>query len=104
VQREARSPGSTRPWIKSPEGAALRACRIPRHRVDFARSGGIISAFKFLPAKTTGGTGEAMKTNVRNSKLKKRRVSGFRQRNSTKAGKKVINRRRARGRTATVFG
>ncbi|MEI6233817.1 MAG: bL34 family ribosomal protein [Planctomycetota bacterium] len=45
-----------------------------------------------------------MKTNVRNSKLKKRRVSGFRQRNSTKAGRKVIARRRARGRTPTVFG
>jgi large subunit ribosomal protein L34 len=45
-----------------------------------------------------------MKTNVRNSKLKKRRVSGFRQRNSTKSGRKVIARRRARGRTPTVFG
>ncbi len=45
-----------------------------------------------------------MKTNVRNSKLKKRRVSGFRQRNSTKAGRKVIARRRAPCRTPTVFG
>ena len=45
-----------------------------------------------------------MKTNVRNSKLKKRRVSGYRQRKSTKAGRKVINRRRRRGRTPTVFG
>ena len=45
-----------------------------------------------------------MKINIRNSKLKKRRVSGFRKRNSTKAGRKVLNRRRARGRTATVFG
>jgi ribosomal protein L34 len=45
-----------------------------------------------------------MKINVRNSKLKKRRVSGFRKRNSTKQGKKVLKRRRARGRTATVFG
>ncbi len=45
-----------------------------------------------------------MKINIRNSKLKKRRVSGFRQRNSTKAGKKVIARRRRRGRTPTVFG
>ena len=53
---------------------------------------------------STGRNAVPMKTNVRNSKLKKRRVSGFRQRNSTKAGKKVINRRRARGRTPTVFG
>ena len=45
-----------------------------------------------------------MKINIRNSKLKKRRVSGFRKRNSTKAGKKVLARRRRRGRTATVFG
>jgi len=45
-----------------------------------------------------------MKINIRNSKLKKRRVSGFRKRNSTKSGRKVLNRRRARGRTATVFG
>jgi ribosomal protein L34 len=45
-----------------------------------------------------------MKINIRNSKLKKKRVSGFRKRNSTKSGKKVLNRRRRRGRTATVFG
>ena len=45
-----------------------------------------------------------MKINIRNSKIKKRRVSGFRQRNSTKAGRKVIARRRRRGRTATVYG
>jgi ribosomal protein L34 len=45
-----------------------------------------------------------MKINIRNSKLKKRRVSGFRQRNATKSGRKVLNRRRSRGRTATVFG
>jgi large subunit ribosomal protein L34 len=45
-----------------------------------------------------------MKINERNSKLKKRRVSGFRKRMATKSGRKVINRRRRRGRTATVFG
>jgi len=45
-----------------------------------------------------------MKTNIRNSKIKKRRVSGFRKRNATKSGRKVLNRRRSRGRTATVFG
>ncbi|MCZ7649274.1 MAG: 50S ribosomal protein L34 [Planctomycetota bacterium] len=45
-----------------------------------------------------------MKTNVRNSKLKKRRVSGFLARNRSKSGRKIMNRRRARGRTATVFG
>ena len=45
-----------------------------------------------------------MKINVRNSRIKKRRVSGFRKRNSTKSGRKVLARRRRRGRTATVFG
>ena len=45
-----------------------------------------------------------MKTNIRNSRLKKRRVSGFLKRNSTKRGRKVLSRRRRRGRTATVFG
>lgn len=45
-----------------------------------------------------------MKTNVRNSKLKKRRVSGYLRRHRTKSGKKVIARRRRRGRTPTVFG
>jgi large subunit ribosomal protein L34 len=59
--------------------------------------------------KAARGTGSdkgqpEMKTNVRNSNLKKKRVSGFRQRNSTKSGRKVINRRRSRGRTPTVFG
>ena len=45
-----------------------------------------------------------MKTNIRNSKIKKRRVSGFRKRNATKSGRKVLAARRRRGRTATVFG
>jgi ribosomal protein L34 len=45
-----------------------------------------------------------MKTNVRNSRLKKRRVSGFLARKRTRKGRKVLNRRRSRGRTATVFG
>ncbi len=45
-----------------------------------------------------------MKINIRNSKLKKRRVSGFRARKATKQGRKVLKRRRSRGRTATVFG
>jgi len=45
-----------------------------------------------------------MKTNVRRSNLKKRRVSGFLARKRSKTGRKVLNRRRGRGRTATVFG
>ncbi|MCY3017677.1 MAG: 50S ribosomal protein L34 [Planctomycetota bacterium] len=45
-----------------------------------------------------------MKTNIRNSRLKKRRVSGFRKRNRTKSGRKILARRRRRGRTATVYG
>ena len=45
-----------------------------------------------------------MKINIRNSKLKKRRVSGYRTRKMTKSGRKVLTRRRRRGRTATVFG
>lgn len=45
-----------------------------------------------------------MKMNVRRSRLKKRRVSGFLARKRTRKGRKVLNRRRSRGRTATVFG
>jgi large subunit ribosomal protein L34 len=45
-----------------------------------------------------------MKTNVRRSNLKKKRVSGFLWRNRSKAGRKILARRRRRGRTATVFG
>jgi large subunit ribosomal protein L34 len=45
-----------------------------------------------------------MKQNVRRSRLKKRRVSGFLARNRTKSGRKVLAARRRRGRTATVFG
>jgi large subunit ribosomal protein L34 len=55
-------------------------------------------------ASVVEGERGKMKINIRNSKIKKRRVSGFRQRNSTKGGRKVLNRRRSRGRTATVFG
>ncbi|MBK6942682.1 MAG: 50S ribosomal protein L34 [Planctomycetes bacterium] len=39
-----------------------------------------------------------MKTNVRNSKTKRSKKTGFRYRNKTKGGKKVIKRRRSRGR------
>ncbi len=42
-----------------------------------------------------------MKTNVRRSNLKRKRKSGFRKRNSTKAGKQILNNRRRRGRKAT---
>jgi ribosomal protein L34 len=45
-----------------------------------------------------------MKTNVRRSNLKKRRVSGYLKRKKSKHGRKVLARRRRRGRTATVFG
>jgi ribosomal protein L34 len=40
-----------------------------------------------------------MKINVRRSKLKRSKMTGFRYRNKTKGGRKVIRRRRARGRT-----
>jgi ribosomal protein L34 len=40
-----------------------------------------------------------MKINVRRSKTKRSKMTGFRYRNKTKGGRKVIRRRRARGRT-----
>lgn len=40
-----------------------------------------------------------MKLNIRNSKLKRAKKTGFRYRMKTKGGRKVIRRRRARGRT-----
>jgi large subunit ribosomal protein L34 len=42
-----------------------------------------------------------MKTNVRRSTLKKKRVSGYLKRKSTKAGRKILKRRRQRGRAPT---
>jgi large subunit ribosomal protein L34 len=42
-----------------------------------------------------------MKVNVRRSKVKKKRVSGYLKRKSTKAGRKILKRRRQRGRTPT---
>jgi ribosomal protein L34 len=50
------------------------------------------------------GRSSSVKTNVRRSNLKKRRVSGFLARNRSRTGRKVLRRRRRRGRTATVFG
>jgi large subunit ribosomal protein L34 len=44
-----------------------------------------------------------MKTNTRNSKLKKKRLSGFRARMKTKAGRKILNRRRRIGRHLTSY-
>jgi large subunit ribosomal protein L34 len=57
-----------------------------------------------LQTKNERMDSRTMKTNVRRSNLKKRRVSGFLARKRTKSGRKVLNRRRRRGRTATVFG
>jgi ribosomal protein L34 len=42
-----------------------------------------------------------MKLNVRRSNLKKKRVSGYLKRKSTKAGRKILKGRRQRGRSAT---
>ncbi|MEW6743772.1 MAG: 50S ribosomal protein L34 [Planctomycetota bacterium] len=40
-----------------------------------------------------------MKTKERRSSVKRARMTGFRYRNKTKGGKRVIRRRRQRGRT-----
>lgn len=40
-----------------------------------------------------------MKTNLRKSKTKRAKITGFRHRRKTVGGRKVIARRRARGRT-----
>ena len=37
-----------------------------------------------------------MKVKIRNSSLKARKMNGFRRRMSTKAGRKIINRQRAK--------
>ena len=42
-----------------------------------------------------------MKVNVRRSKIKKKRVSGYLKRKSTKAGRKILKKRRQRGRAPT---
>ena len=47
------------------------------------------------------GAGDDMKFNARNSNRKKRRVSGFLKRKSTRAGRKILKRRRQRGRSLT---
>jgi ribosomal protein L34 len=39
-----------------------------------------------------------MKKNIRSSNTKRSKMTGFRYRNKTKGGKKVISRRRRRGR------
>jgi ribosomal protein L34 len=43
-----------------------------------------------------------MKTNVRNSKLKRSKKTGFRYRMKTKGGRKVIRNRRRRGRNLSA--
>ncbi|MGH7142831.1 MAG: 50S ribosomal protein L34 [Planctomycetota bacterium] len=44
-----------------------------------------------------------MKLNVRNSKIKKKRKSGFRARMKTKSGRKILNGRRKIGRHLTSY-
>jgi ribosomal protein L34 len=44
----------------------------------------------------------AMKLNIRNSKLKRLKTTGFRYRQKTRSGRNVIRRRRARGRSLSA--
>jgi len=55
-------------------------------------------------ARTLGLDRTKMKQHIRHSRIKKRRLSGFRKRNSTKAGRKTLSRRRRRGQALTAFG
>jgi ribosomal protein L34 len=43
-----------------------------------------------------------MKLNIRNSKLKRLKTTGFRYRQKTRSGRNVIRRRRARGRSLSA--
>jgi len=43
-----------------------------------------------------------VKLKIRNSALKKRRLSGFLKRKSTKAGRRILARRRRKGRSLTT--
>lgn len=43
-----------------------------------------------------------MKTNVRNSNLKRKKMTGYRYRMKTKSGRKVIKARRRRGRSLSA--
>lgn len=57
------------------------------------------------PREFPGGpssTQEAMKTNVRNSNLKRKKMTGYRYRMKTKGGRKVIKARRRRGRSLSA--
>ncbi len=45
-----------------------------------------------------------MKLNIRSSKKKRAKMTGFRYRKKTKGGRKVLSRRRKRGRTAASSG
>jgi ribosomal protein L34 len=61
------------------------------------------------PTASTGGSGSGglgtgdwlMKVRRRSSKVKKKKVSGYLARRSSKAGRKILKRRRQRGRAPT---